>query len=141
MSERHGRILIAKAGLDGHDRGAKLVVVALRDAGLEVVYSGLHRLPDEIVKIALEEDVSVIGLSILSGAHQRIVARLQDLLRVAGAPEVTLVVGGFIPAEDVDELLRLGVSAVFGQQTKLDDIVDYMRRTIDATGRTADARR
>ena len=117
------KVLIAKPGLDGHDRGAKVVAQALRDAGLEVVYSGLKRTPDEIVETALQEDVDVIGLSVLSGAHLPLTRRVIDGLRAKGADGIAVVVGGIIPARDVAELKALGVKEVFPVGTPLADIV------------------
>lgn len=117
------KILIAKPGLDGHDRGAKVVAQALRDAGLEVVYTGLKRTPEEIVRAAIEEDVDVIGLSILSGAHLPLSRRVLEGLRARGAPEVRVVVGGIIPPKDVDTLLAIGVHRVFPMGTALPEIV------------------
>jgi methylmalonyl-CoA mutase C-terminal domain/subunit len=117
------KILIAKPGLDGHDRGAKVVAHALRDAGIEVVYSGLKRTPDEIVQEAIQEDVDVVGLSILSGAHVLLSRRVLDGLRVHGAPEIKVVVGGVIPPRDVEELQALGVARVFPMGTPLPEIV------------------
>jgi methylmalonyl-CoA mutase C-terminal domain/subunit len=117
------KILIAKPGLDGHDRGAKVVAQALRDAGVEVVYSGLKRTPDEIVAAAIDEDVDVVGLSILSGAHVPLSRRVLEGLRAQGAGEIRVVVGGIIPPRDVDALLALGVSRVFPMGTPLPDIV------------------
>jgi methylmalonyl-CoA mutase, C-terminal domain len=117
------KILIAKPGLDGHDRGAKVVVQALRDAGVEVIYSGLKRTPDEIVQEAIQEDVDVIGLSILSGAHLMLARRVLDGLASQAAGDIRVVVGGTIPPRDVDALLALGVSRVFPMGTPLPDIV------------------
>src|SRR5438552_1680684 len=117
------KVLIAKPGLDGHDRGAKVVAQALRDAGVEVVYSGLKRTPDEIVAAAIDEDVDVVGLSILSGAHVPLSRRVLEGLRAQGAGEIRVVVGGIIPPRDVDALLALGVSRVFPMGTPLPDIV------------------
>ncbi len=117
------KVLIAKPGLDGHDRGAKVVAQALRDAGMEVVYSGLKRTPDEIVETALQEDVDVIGLSVLSGAHLPLTRRVIDGLRARGADSIAVVVGGIIPARDVPELKALGVREVFAVGTPLADIV------------------
>jgi methylmalonyl-CoA mutase, C-terminal domain len=117
------KILIAKPGLDGHDRGAKVVAQALRDAGLEVVYSGLKRTPEEIVAEAIQEDVDVVGLSILSGAHLPLSRRVIDGLRAHGAGEIRVVVGGIVPPRDVDGLRALGVSRVFPMGTPLPDIV------------------
>src|SRR3989442_8367002 len=117
------KILIAKPGLDGHDRGAKVVAQALRDAGVEVVYTGLKRTPEEIVQEAIQEDVDVIGLSILSGAHVPLSRRVLDGLRAQGADEIKVVVGGIIPPRDVAPLLALGVSRVFPMGTPLPDVV------------------
>src|SRR5919197_689806 len=117
------KVLIAKPGLDGHDRGAKVVVQALRDAGLEVIYTGLKRTPEEIVAEAVQEDVDVVGLSILSGAHVQLSRRVLDGLRAEGASDVRVVVGGIIPPRDVQALQALGVSRVFPMGTPLPDIV------------------
>ena len=117
------KVLIAKPGLDGHDRGAKVVAHALRDAGVEVVYSGLKRTPEEIVAEAIQEDVSVIGLSILSGAHLLLSRRVLEGLRAQGAESIRVVVGGTIPPRDVETLLGLGVARVFPMGTPLPDIV------------------
>jgi methylmalonyl-CoA mutase C-terminal domain/subunit len=117
------KILVAKPGLDGHDRGAKVVVQALRDAGMEVVYSGLKRTPDEIVAEAIQEDVDVVGLSILSGAHLTLAKRVVDGLRARGADDVRVVVGGIVPPRDVEALRALGVERVFPMGTALPEIV------------------
>ncbi len=117
------KVLIAKPGLDGHDRGAKVVAQALRDAGVEVVYTGLKRTPEEIVQAAIQEDVDVVGLSVLSGAHLVLSRRVIDGLRAHGATEVRVVVGGIIPSRDIEELLRLGVARVFPMGTPLPEIV------------------
>ena len=117
------KVLIAKPGLDGHDRGAKVVAQALRDAGIEIVYTGLKRTPEEIVSEAIEEDVDVIGLSILSGAHVPLSQRVIDGLRAQGADEIKVVVGGIIPPRDVETLLAVGVSRVFPMGTPLPEIV------------------
>jgi methylmalonyl-CoA mutase C-terminal domain/subunit len=117
------KVLVAKPGLDGHDRGAKVVVHALRDAGVEVVYSGLKRTPEEIVAEAVQEDVDVVGLSILSGAHLTLARRVLDGLRAQGADEIRVVVGGTIPPRDVPVLLSMGVERVFPMGTSLPDIV------------------
>src|SRR3954471_13466035 len=114
------RVLVAKVGLDGHDRGAKVIATALRDAGMEVIYTGLRQTPDMIVNAALQEDVQVIGLSILSGAHNAIVPRVLDLLRERGMSDVRVVVGGIIPDDDAEELKRQGVAAVFQPGASLD---------------------
>src|SRR5512144_1596356 len=113
MPERKIRVLVAKPGLDGHDRGAKVIARALRDAGMEVIYTGLRQSPEMIAQAALQEDVQVIGLSILSGAHNAIVPRLLELLREKGMTDVLVLVGGIIPDDDAEELKRQGVAAVF----------------------------
>jgi len=123
MSERPIRILVAKVGLDGHDRGAKVVARCLRDAGMEVVYTGLHRTPEEVVAAAVQEDVDVIGISILSGAHLTLFPRVLDLMRGAGARDILLVAGGVIPDEDVPALREMGVAEVILQDTPPDVIV------------------
>ena len=121
------RVLVAKPGLDGHDRGAKVIARALRDAGMEVVYTGLRQTPEMIVNAALEEDVQVIGLSILSGAHNAIVPRVMELLQQKGMTDVAVIVGGIIPDEDAAELKRQGVAAVFQPGAPLQDIVEFIR--------------
>jgi methylmalonyl-CoA mutase, C-terminal domain len=127
VSDRPLKVLIAKPGLDGHDRGAKVVAHALRDAGIEVVYSGLKRTPDELVAEAVQEDVDVIGLSVLSGAHLTLSERLIERLRAADAGDVAVVVGGTIPARDAVTLRAMGVQAVFPMGTPLPEIVSYFR--------------
>ena len=122
------RVLIAKPGLDGHDRGAKVVAFALRDAGIEVIYSGLKRTPDEIVQEAIQEDVDVVGLSVLSGAHMLLARRVLDGLRAQDAADIAVVVGGTIPARDVESLKQLGVRDVFPMGTPLPEIVKAFRR-------------
>ena len=122
------KVLVAKPGLDGHDRGAKVVAHALRDAGLEVIYSGLKRTPDEIVAAAVQEDVDVIGLSILSGAHLTLCGKVLDRLREVGAADVSVVVGGTIPAQDAEALEKLGVRRVFPMGTPLAEIVAFFAR-------------
>jgi len=122
------RVLIAKPGLDGHDRGAKVVAHALRDAGIEVIYSGLKRTPEEIVQEAIQEDVDVVGLSILSGAHMLLARRVLDGLRAQDAADIAVVVGGTIPPRDVEPLKRLGVQDVFPMGTPLPEIVKAFRR-------------
>jgi methylmalonyl-CoA mutase, C-terminal domain len=114
MSERKIRVLVAKPGLDGHDRGAKVVARALRDAGMEVIYTGLRQTPEMIAEAALQEDVDVVGISVLSGAHMALVPRLLELLRANGQDQVKVFVGGIIPDEDVPRLLELGVMGVYG---------------------------
>ncbi len=121
------RVLIAKPGLDGHDRGAKVVASALRDAGMEVIYTGLRATPELIVQTAIQESCDVIGLSVLSGAHEPIARRIKDLLDAAGAA-IPLLMGGVIPEDDRGRLAGLGVDAVFGQEAKLDEIVAAVRR-------------
>jgi methylmalonyl-CoA mutase cobalamin-binding domain/chain len=125
------RVLVAKVGLDGHDRGAKVVARALRDGGMDVIYTGLHRTPEEVVATAVEEDVDVLGVSILSGAHMTLVPRLLDLLRASGAADVLVVVGGVIPDEDIPALRELGVAAVFPQETPPAEIVAGLRRLVE----------
>ena len=127
MTERPLRVLVAKPGLDGHDRGAKVVAHALRDAGVEVIYSGLKRTPEEIVAAAIQEDVDVIGLSVLSGAHLTLSEKLLDRLRTAGAADVAVVIGGTIPARDAEALRTMGVRRVFPMGTPLPEIVGYFR--------------
>ena len=122
------RVLVAKPGLDGHDRGAKVVARALRDAGFEVIYTGLHQSPEAVVATALDEDVHVIGLSILSGAHLALFGRLTELLREAQAESIVVLAGGIIPEEDHAALRAMGVQAVFGPGTATSSIVEYLRR-------------
>lgn len=124
------KALMAKAGLDGHDRGAKVVARAFRDAGMEVVYTGLHITPQEIVETALQEDVDVIGLSILSGAHRSLVPRIVTLAKQKGLGDVVFVVGGIIPQDDVPMLKNCGVHEVFGPMTKLDEIVEKTKKRV-----------
>jgi len=121
------RVVIAKAGLDGHDRGAKVIARALRDAGMEVVYTGLHQTPEQIVAAAVQEDADVIGLSVLSGAHLHICRRLADLLDAAGAADIPVVVGGIVPDADVTALEAMGVARVYSPGSALHDIVDGIR--------------
>jgi methylmalonyl-CoA mutase C-terminal domain/subunit len=121
------RVLVAKPGLDGHDRGAKVVARGLRDAGMEVVYSGLHRSPSQIVSTARDEDVQVVGLSILSGAHMRLVPAVVQGLRDAGLDDVLVIAGGIIPDDDAARLRADGVSAIFIPGTPIDDIVQFIR--------------
>lgn len=121
------RVLVAKPGLDGHDRGAKVIARALRDAGMEVIYTGLRQTPEMIVNAALDEDVQVIGLSILSGAHMAIVPRVLSLLREREMSDVLVVVGGIIPEDDAQRLKQLGVAAVFQPGTSLESVVEFIR--------------
>jgi methylmalonyl-CoA mutase C-terminal domain/subunit len=124
------RVLVAKPGLDGHDRGAKIIARALRDAGMEVIYTGLRQTPEMIVNAALQEDVQVIGLSILSGAHNAIMPRIMELLREKEMTDVLVVVGGIIPDEDAKELKKLGVAEVFQPGASLEKIVAFIRESI-----------
>jgi methylmalonyl-CoA mutase, C-terminal domain len=126
--DRRIRVLVAKPGLDGHDRGAKVIARALRDAGMEVIYTGLRQTPEMIVNAALQEDVQAIGLSILSGAHNAIVPRVMELLKEKQMDDVIVLVGGIIPDEDAEHLKRLGVAAVFQPGASLEAIVDFIRR-------------
>ena len=126
-SARRVRVLVGKVGLDGHDRGVKVIARILRDAGMEVVYTGLHRTPEQIVSAAVQEDVDVIGISLLSGAHFTLIPRVLDLLRIAGAQDISVVLGGVIPDEDIDPLRAMGVSEIFGQYTTPDYIVARIR--------------
>ncbi len=129
---RRIRVLVGKAGLDGHDRGVKVVARILRDAGMEVVYTGLHRTPEQIVNTALQEDVDVVGISLLSGAHLSLLPRILELLRGAGAADIAVVVGGVIPDEDVPPLRAMGVAEVFGQDAAPDFIVRRVRQLASA---------
>ena len=131
MSEsRKIRVVVAKPGLDGHDRGAKIIARALRDAGMEVIYTGLHQTPDQIAATVIQEDADAVGLSILSGAHMTLVPRVIDLLREQGADDVVVTVGGTIPADDVDELKRLGVAEVFTPGAPTDAIVEFIEGAV-----------
>jgi methylmalonyl-CoA mutase C-terminal domain/subunit len=127
------RVVVAKPGLDGHDRGAKIIARALRDAGMEVIYTGLHQTPEQIVATVIQEDADAVGLSILSGAHMTLVPRVVELLREQGAEDVVLTVGGTIPADEVPELKRLGVDEVFTPGSSTDEIVDYVREAVGAS--------
>ncbi|WP_243027335.1 cobalamin B12-binding domain-containing protein [Thermus albus] len=128
--DRRIRVLIAKPGLDGHDRGAKVVARALRDAGMEVIYTGLRQTPEMIVSAAIQEDVDAIGLSILSGAHMHYFREVKRLLGEQGASDILLFGGGIIPDEDVPKLKELGVAAVFGPGTSTQEIVDFLKRAV-----------
>ncbi|NIO38416.1 methylmalonyl-CoA mutase [Candidatus Bathyarchaeota archaeon] len=125
-SARKIRVLIAKPGLDSHDRGAKIVARALRDAGMEVIYTGLRQTPEQIVETALQEDVDVIGLSILSGAHKALFPRIMELLKKKGLTDVIVFAGGIIPEEDVQEMKKLGIKEIFGPGTATDRIVQFV---------------
>jgi methylmalonyl-CoA mutase C-terminal domain/subunit len=120
-------VLIAKPGLDGHDRGAKVVAAALRDAGMEVIYTGLHQTPEMIATAAVQEDVDVVGLSILSGAHMTLIPRVRELLAEMGRDDVLLTGGGIIPKEDIEALQRQGVGKLFGPGTPTTDLIDYIK--------------
>src|SRR6266498_2898756 len=137
MSEIKIRVLVAKPGLDGHDRGAKVIARALRDAGMEVIYTGLRQTPEMIVTAALQEDVHVIGLSILSGAHNAIVPRVLDLLHQNKMDDVLLVLGGIIPDQDIPNLKQAGVAAIFQPGTSMDEIVRFIRENVPSRGVTA----
>lgn len=126
------RILIAKPGLDGHDRGAKVIARALRDAGFEVIYTGLHQTPEMIVNAAIEEDVQVVGLSVLSGAHNALVPEIIEGVHKAGLSDVLVLVGGIIPDEDIPPLKKAGVHMVFTPGTALQDVVEYIRKNAPA---------
>jgi len=135
VPERKIRVVIAKPGLDGHDRGAKIIARALRDAGMEVIYTGLHQTPEQIVETAIQEDADAVGVSILSGAHMTLVPRIIDGLRERDAADVMVVVGGTIPQDDADELRELGVAAVFGPGASTGEIVDFLRGAVAAGDR------
>lgn len=128
------RVLVAKPGLDGHDRGAKVIARALRDAGMEVIYTGLRQTPEMIVNASIQEDVQCIGLSILSGAHNAIVPRLMRLLKERNADDILVVVGGTIPAQDIEFLKEQGVAAIFGPGTALETTVDFIRKNVKPRG-------
>ncbi len=130
MSERKIRVLIAKPGLDGHDRGAKVIARALRDAGMEVIYTGLRQTPEMIVEAALQEDVDAIGLSILSGAHMALVPRVLELMRAQGLDDVKLFIGGIIPDDDVPVLKEMGVAGIFGPGANTEHISEFVREAV-----------
>lgn len=130
MADKTIRVLIAKPGLDGHDRGAKVIARALRDAGMEVVYTGIRQTPEMIAEAALHEDVDVVGLSILSGAHMALFPRVMELLRENEMDDVLVVTGGIIPDEDVPTLNEMGIEGVFGPGTPTDEIVDFIRENL-----------
>jgi methylmalonyl-CoA mutase, C-terminal domain len=124
------RVVVAKPGLDGHDRGAKIIARALRDAGMEVIYTGLHQTPEQIAETVIQEDADAVGLSILSGAHMTLVPRVVELLRSQGVDDVVITVGGTIPADDVPELKKLGIDEVFTPGASTDEIVDFVRGAV-----------
>ena len=133
-SNREIRVLVAKPGLDGHDRGAKVIARALRDAGMEVIYTGLRQTPEMIVTSALQEDVDVIGLSILSGAHNAIVPRVNELLHQNKMDDVLLLVGGIIPEQDFDLMKKAGVAGIFNPGTPMDEIAAFIRKNVKPRG-------
>ena len=126
------RVVVAKPGLDGHDRGAKIIARALRDAGMEVIYTGLHQTPEQIVETAIQEDADAVGISILSGAHMTLVPRILDLLRENDAEDVVVAVGGTIPEDDAAELRALGVAGVFGPGASTAEIVEFVQAAVPA---------
>jgi methylmalonyl-CoA mutase, C-terminal domain len=128
------RVVVAKPGLDGHDRGAKIIARSLRDAGMEVIYTGLHQTPEQIVETALQEDADAIGLSILSGAHMTLVPRVLELLREREAGDILVVVGGTIPGDDIQELKRLGVAEVYTPGAPTAQIVDFLKSSLEQAG-------
>ena len=130
MSERKIRVLVAKPGLDGHDRGAKVIARALRDAGMEVIYTGLRQTPEMIASAALQEDVDAVGISILSGAHNTLCPRIVDLLRENGMDDTLVLVGGIVPQEDIPKLKEIGVSEIFLPGTSTEDIVNFIRQNV-----------
>src|ERR687896_772128 len=131
-SERKILVVVAKPGLDGHDRGAKIIARALRDAGMEVIYTGLHQTPEQIVETVIQEDADAVGLSILSGAHMTLVPRIANLLKEQDADDVVLVVGGTIPNDDIPELKKLGVSEIFTPGAPVQGIIDYIKQAVPA---------
>ena len=133
-SSRKIRVVVAKPGLDGHDRGAKIIARALRDAGMEVIYTGLHQTPEQIAETVLQEDADAVGLSILSGAHMTLVPRVVELLREQGADDVLVTVGGTIPAEDIPELKKLGVAEIFTPGASTQDIIDFIQDAVRRRG-------
>ncbi|HEY2042762.1 MAG TPA: cobalamin B12-binding domain-containing protein [Jatrophihabitans sp.] len=132
-SSQRIRVVVAKPGLDGHDRGAKVVARALRDAGMEVIYTGLHQTPEQIVETVIQEDADCVGLSVLSGAHMTLFARLMELLAERGATDVVVFGGGIVPDEDIPELARIGVAKVFTPGATMQDIVDWVRDNVGAS--------
>jgi len=126
------RVVVAKPGLDGHDRGAKIIARALRDAGMEVIYTGLHQTPEQIVETVIQEDAQAVGLSVLSGAHMTLVPRIVALLEEQGIDDVVVIVGGTIPSDDIPELKRLGVAEVFGPGSSTEAIIDFIRDAVAA---------
>jgi methylmalonyl-CoA mutase C-terminal domain/subunit len=131
-SSKKIRVVVAKPGLDGHDRGAKIIARALRDAGMEVIYTGLHQTPEQIVETVIQEDAHAVGLSILSGAHMTLVPRIVALLKEQGVEDVVVTVGGTIPSDDIPELKRLGVAEVFTPGSSTEAIIDFIRGAVPA---------
>jgi methylmalonyl-CoA mutase C-terminal domain/subunit len=131
-TEKKIRVVVAKPGLDGHDRGAKIIARALRDAGMEVIYTGLHQTPEQIVETVIQEDADAVGLSILSGAHMTLVPRVMALLKEQGADDVVVTLGGTIPSDDVKELKQLGVAEVFTPGASTQEAVDFIRNAVRA---------
>jgi len=129
-SSKKIRVLVAKPGLDGHDRGAKIVARALRDAGMEVIYTGLRQTPEMVVSAALDEGVHCIGLSILSGAHNALFPKIMELLKKEGIDDILVIGGGIIPEDDIPNLKKAGISAIFGPGTPLDEIVEYIKANV-----------
>ncbi len=129
------RVVVAKPGLDGHDRGAKIIARALRDAGMEVIYTGLHQTPEQIAETAIQEDADAIGISILSGAHMTLVPKIVELLEEQGVDDVLLTVGGTIPTRDIEELKKMGVSGVFTPGAPTDEIVEFIRSGVEGRSR------
>ncbi len=132
MAERKIRVLVGKPGLDGHDRGAKVVAAALRDAGMEVIYTGLHQTPEQVVQAAIQEDVDVVALSILSGAHMTLFPRVLNLLKQEGMDHVLVTGGGIIPSEDMEQLREMGIGKLFGPGTPTTEAVQYIRDWFEA---------
>ena len=135
--ERKIRVLVGKPGLDGHDRGAKVVAASLRDAGMEVIYSGLHQTPEALVSMAVQEDVDVVALSILSGAHMALFTRLVELMKEQGVDDVLITGGGIIPDQDVDSLAKLGVGRLFGPGTSTGEIAEYIKEWFAGSSRAS----
>jgi methylmalonyl-CoA mutase C-terminal domain/subunit len=131
-AKRRIRVVVAKPGLDGHDRGAKIIARALRDAGMEVIYTGLHQTPEQITETVIQEDADALGLSILSGAHMTLVPRVLELLIEQGAADIVVAIGGTIPQDDIAQLERLGVSKVFTPGAATDDVVSFIRRSVES---------
>ncbi len=131
-SQKKIRIVVAKPGLDGHDRGAKIIARALRDAGMEVIYTGLHQTPEQIVETVIQEDADAVGLSILSGAHMTLVPRIVELLKEQDADDVLVTVGGTIPADDIEELKSLGVAEIFTPGSPTQEIIDFLQEKVES---------